>query len=238
MTAEELKQYKAKQMRYKKPMLKYMNLEYIQEKIWDMGETISDVQWFVDDQENLVNALNGDEDEAYEFKMAFSDLAAEIEQFEEDLRNEYVPDCFDDLFHFTKRRGQMTKDRALRVLGVYASVNGSGQCTQDEFEEAKKMAIEALEGKDTNVPSRKGVFIPYITVEMFRNATLEGVEDFMTNGEMEDISLPSAQPQYEELTPEEAAPEIASGSILRASYWLDVMIALKQMGYAICRKKG
>jgi hypothetical protein len=51
-------------------------------------------------------------------------------------------------------------------------------------------------------------------------------------------NLPSAQPEYEELTPEEAASEIASGSILRASYWLDIMIALKQMGYAICRKKG
>lgn len=38
----------------------------------------------------------------------------------------------------------MTKDRALQVLHVYASVNGSGRCTQDEFEEAKKMAIEAL----------------------------------------------------------------------------------------------
>lgn len=47
----------------------------------------------------------------------------------------------------------MTKDRALQVLHVYASVNGSGQCTQDEFEEAKKMAIEALKGKEPNVPS-------------------------------------------------------------------------------------
>lgn len=45
----------------------------------------------------------------------------------------------------------MTKDRALRVLDVYASVNGSGQCTQDEFEEAKKMAIEALESQDRQV---------------------------------------------------------------------------------------
>ena len=57
------------------------------------------------------------------------------------------------------------------------------------------MAIEALEGKDTNVYSRKGVFIPDITVEMFRNASLEGVEELMASGEMEDISLPSAQPE-------------------------------------------
>ena len=53
---------------------------------------------------------------------------------------------------------------------------------------------KALEGKDTNVPSRKGVFIPDITVEMFRNASMEGVEDLMASGVMEDISLPSAQP--------------------------------------------
>lgn len=50
--------------------------------------------------------------------------------------------------------------------------------------------------------------------------------------------LPSAQSQYTDLTPEEAASEIASGSIMSASYWLDAMIRLKQMGYAICRKKG
>lgn len=49
--------------------------------------------------------------------------------------------------------------------------------------------------------------------------------------------LPSAQPEYEELTPEEAASEIASGSIMSARYWLDAMIRLKQMGYAICRKR-
>lgn len=49
--------------------------------------------------------------------------------------------------------------------------------------------------------------------------------------------LPSIQPQYEELTPEKAASEIASGSIVSALYWLDPMIQLKQMGYVVCRKK-
>lgn len=53
-----------------------------------------------------------------------------------------------------------------------------------------------------------------------------------------DKLLQSVQPQYTELTPEEAASEIASGSIMSVSYWLDLMIRLKQMGYAICRKKG
>ena len=98
MTAEELKQQKAKNLRYKKPIAANMNLDFIQNQIWDMGELVSNVQWFIEDEDNLLHALNGDEDEAYEFKMAFADLAAELEIFEEDLRNEYVPDCFDDLF--------------------------------------------------------------------------------------------------------------------------------------------
>ena len=98
MTAEEMKQYKAKQLRYKKPIARDMNLASIRKAIWDMGELISDVQWFVEDEENLVNALAGDEDEAYSFKMAFSDLAAELQQFEEDLEEQWIPECFDDLF--------------------------------------------------------------------------------------------------------------------------------------------
>jgi len=49
--------------------------------------------------------------------------------------------------------------------------------------------------------------------------------------------LPSAQSQYEELTPEEAASEIASRSMISAWYWLYDMMRLKQMGYAICRKR-
>ena len=49
--------------------------------------------------------------------------------------------------------------------------------------------------------------------------------------------VPPAQPQYEELTPEEAASEIASGTTMSTWYWLDDMIRLNQMGYAICRKR-
>ena len=50
-------------------------------------------------------------------------------------------------------------------------------------------------------------------------------------------NLPSAQPEYEELTPAEAASEIASETLMSVWYWLDDLIRLKQMGYAICRKR-
>lgn len=98
MTAEENKQYKAKMLRYKRPIARDMNLSFIQEKIWEMMDVISDVQWYIEDEVNLAKAMDGDEDDAYAFRMAFSDLAAELEQFQDDLNNEYVPDCFDDLF--------------------------------------------------------------------------------------------------------------------------------------------
>lgn len=51
------------------------------------------------------------------------------------------------------------------------------------------------------------------------------------------VMVDTNQPQYEELTLEEAVSEIASESMISAQYWLDAMIRLKQMGYAICRKR-
>lgn len=51
---------------------------------------------------------------------------------------------------------------------------------------------------------RKGVFIPDITVEMFKNSTLESVEEFMTSGQMEDIEIPSWIPvKVRKMTDEE-----------------------------------
>jgi len=98
MTPEEKKQFKAKQLRYKKPIASNMNYQFLIDELYEMQDVIADVQWYCDDEDNLVSALDGDEDEAYEFKMAFSDLATELEQFQEDLNSEFVPDCFDDLF--------------------------------------------------------------------------------------------------------------------------------------------
>ena len=101
MDAEETKRNKAKQLRYKKPIVKNMNLEYIQQDLWDIQEACEDVHWFTDSEngeETLINALNGDEDEAYEFKMTFADLCAECERMLEDLNEEWVPECFDIFF--------------------------------------------------------------------------------------------------------------------------------------------
>ncbi len=99
--AEETKRFKAKNLRYKKPIVRNLNLASITQDIWDMKEECENVRWYTDSEDgedSLINALDGDEDEAYEFKMAFSDLCAECERMFEDLREEWVPECFDIFF--------------------------------------------------------------------------------------------------------------------------------------------
>lgn len=97
--AEDMKRFKAKQLRYKKPIVKDLNLEAIQQQLWDIQEECENVHWYFDaDDETLLNALDGDEDETYEFKMMFADLCAECERMQVDLREEWVPECFDRFF--------------------------------------------------------------------------------------------------------------------------------------------
>lgn len=101
VSGAQTKADKAKQLRYKKPIVKNLNLDTITQDLWDIQEACEDVHWFTDSddgEETLINALCGDEDEAYEFKMAFADLCAECERMFEDLHEEWVPECFDIFF--------------------------------------------------------------------------------------------------------------------------------------------
>ena len=98
---EETKRFKAKQLRYKKPICRDLNLDKIQEDLYDIMEECENIRWYTDSDDgndSLINALDGDEDEACEFKMMFADLCAECEQMSEDLNEEWVPECFDIFF--------------------------------------------------------------------------------------------------------------------------------------------
>lgn len=99
VNAEETKREKARQLRYKKPIVKNLNLWSIQEELSDIQGECENVCWYYDtDEDTLINALDGDEDEAYEFKMMFADLCAECDQMQSDLNEEWVPECFDKFF--------------------------------------------------------------------------------------------------------------------------------------------
>ena len=99
--SEETRRYKARQLRYRKAIVKSLNLESIREELYDIEGECNEVKWYFDSDDgsdSLLNALDGDSDDAFEFKMMFCDLCAECEQMQEDLRNTYVPECFDDFF--------------------------------------------------------------------------------------------------------------------------------------------
>lgn len=99
--SEETKRLKAKNLRYKKPIVKDLNLDKITEDLYDIMNECEDVRWYTDSdngEDSLVNALNGEEDEVYEFKMAFADLCAECDRMYEDLHEEWIPKCFDIFF--------------------------------------------------------------------------------------------------------------------------------------------
>ena len=98
MTANETRAMKAKNLRYKKPIVRDLNYQKILDELYEMQEACDCVRYFESDEENLDNALDGDEDEAYEFKIAFADLETELERFAEDLQEAFVGEYFDTFF--------------------------------------------------------------------------------------------------------------------------------------------
>ena len=100
--AEETRRQKAKGLRYKKPIVKGLNWDDIIQSLYDIQEECEGVRWYFDDDDTLINALDGNDDEAFEFKMMFGDLCAECEQFREDLneltRNDGMKEAFDIWF--------------------------------------------------------------------------------------------------------------------------------------------
>lgn len=101
MESKEMKKEKARNLRFKKPIVKDLNLDKITEGLWEIQGVCEEIRWYTDSddgEDSLINALDGEEDEAYEFKMAFADLCAECERMQEDLQEEWVPECFDTFF--------------------------------------------------------------------------------------------------------------------------------------------
>ena len=97
--AGETKRIKAKELRYRKPIVKDLNLQSIFEELWNIQEECENVHWYYEtDDDTLINALDGNEDGAFEFKMMFGDLCAECDKMLEDLEQEWVPKCFDKFF--------------------------------------------------------------------------------------------------------------------------------------------
>ncbi len=97
---------KAKNLRYKKAIALTMNLDGISQWVWDAFDGLEDVTYVTQNDDMLVDAFGGDEEEAFEFRMAFDALAGDLDRFREDLREEWIPDCFDDFFCACAGKGE------------------------------------------------------------------------------------------------------------------------------------
>lgn len=195
MTDDEKRIQKARALRYKKPIAAHMNLQYIQDEVWEMESTIRDVQWFCDD-ESLVNALDGDEEEAFEFKMAFADLAAELEQFMDDMQDAFIPDCFDDLFpacgadQFGGYFGYDSYDRDYFGLEPYEYQFAEQEAEKRICRMTKKELLEA-------VGACLKVYASYLALR-YRYDCLESSLDILREHNMERLKLIKAiEAQYD-----------------------------------------
>lgn len=95
-----MKNTKIKKIRKKTPFCKTLNLEYIKDRLFDIMEECEEISWILNNEDNemIIEALDGDEEEFSEFKIAFDYLSADCEHFLDDLHTEYVPECFDTFF--------------------------------------------------------------------------------------------------------------------------------------------
>lgn len=93
---------KARNKRYKKPLNMDFNIESILTNLFDISSECCDVQYYfeADYDSDLLCDLFGGEDQLQEFKVMFSDLSAQCEQMNEDLRDPFlcIPKWFDAFF--------------------------------------------------------------------------------------------------------------------------------------------
>lgn len=87
---------RSRQLRYKKAALEELGYEYIHSRLYEISDECSEIRWLADgDIDTLTDALDGDEDEAFEFRMMFSELSAECDQLLNAL-NLFGEQQFDD----------------------------------------------------------------------------------------------------------------------------------------------
>lgn len=72
---------RSKALRYKRPALASMGYQALTSELYEIQEACSDVAYyFPQGDDTLLDALDGDEEDAFEFQMAFSELSAKVDR--------------------------------------------------------------------------------------------------------------------------------------------------------------
>lgn len=118
---------KAEQCRnlmYKRAMVEELNLFEIQNCLMDMMEACSNIHYAFDDDETLINAFDGNEDEAHEFIMTFTDLDAEIERLYE---------SFEEMYGYRGDPEKEFNDVTVALIGEWFRILGFDSYREDYF---------------------------------------------------------------------------------------------------------
>ena len=86
----------ARNLRYQRPIAKELNFWTINKELYEIQEVCSDVQWMTEDDERMDNLFDGDSEQAWEFRMAFSDLMSDCGKMRNDINAANVWDEYED----------------------------------------------------------------------------------------------------------------------------------------------
>lgn len=119
----------AKELRYKKPRLDELGFDNISAKLDDICEVCEELRWVEDEDLNeLTEALDGDEEEAYEFRMAFADLSGEAYQ----LNQYFYENCY-DLLDKDYSKTDFFDDVGVLLLGQIYEMVGYDDFQEDYY---------------------------------------------------------------------------------------------------------
>ena len=125
MVDESSKAYRARNLRYKRAALASMGFDHIRDELDEMRDSMAAIHWWSEqDEETLLNTLDGDEDDAWEFKMAFSDLEAKADRLFEVIY---------DLARYEEDFGQTFDDCTVALIGNRYQVMGFDTYEEDYF---------------------------------------------------------------------------------------------------------
>lgn len=93
---EMTKAERTRALRYKRPALATMGWETIMAELEEIQEACDAVAYFMGDEDELLDAFDGDAEEAWEFRMGFSELSAKGNQLFEAMYEWGDRDDFDD----------------------------------------------------------------------------------------------------------------------------------------------
>ena len=101
MTKDEIetRREKARNKRYKTPIVENMNIDVIREELQEIQSECDDVKYFDNtSEEGLLEEIIGGEEAVFEFRMMFSSLSVDCERMLYDIDDEWIPECFDYFF--------------------------------------------------------------------------------------------------------------------------------------------